>query len=434
LERDHTNKISNIHQVSIPYPNKTISANGPNPQKKVKKEDFIKGLHNLNKASSENKLRIRGEKRPGSSSVVICSQPFSKIKKADRMSGHVGYSFSKRDMIYVENNSINMRPLTSLKKPQVMSSVSPTSSKTTFVIDNNLLYNKEAKSLRIIGPPSANNRIGMLLNNPVFSNSTDIDKLKKYINENENKPDYYNYLDKSTVDDKEMLKFHKSKKKEMDNLLTEINNRRELKLSSSKSKGLSINKEVQEKQKLDTLSKNTELGDNLLVKSNTLQNFFNENIACFNKVPDSNHQSNSRDDQTAEQNWKTRVSIDKFSNEDKQDKSSVGKTLTRNISSSNKYMRSLSQSRNLLSNSPRSTKTVLISSPYISSEKLRVQEMEQNKKKWLSPKGFMVFNKRNNVEGFIHNYVTMTPSIPANKHVFREEDRSKWKGNNFKKY
>jgi hypothetical protein len=274
----------------------------------------------------------------------------------------------------------------------------------------------------------------MILNNHVITNSTDIDKLKKYINENENKPEYYNYIEKSLVDDKEMLKLHKSKQKEMDNLLSQINKRRELKLSSSQAKGLGTNKEVPEKQKLDTFCKNTELGDNLQVKSTTLQNFFYENIYSFNKVPDSNLQCNSKDDQTAEQSWKTRVSNDKLSNEDKQDKSNVGKSLTRNISSSYKCIRSLSQSRNLLSNSPKSTKTVLISSPYISSEKLRAQEKEQNKRKWLSPKGFMVFNKRNNVEGFIHNYVTLTPSMPANKHVFREENKSKWKGNNFIKY
>ena len=83
-----------------------------------KKDKLLKDLEKFTNLKNETFVDQSKSKniRPKSSLLVINSQPFSKIKRAINLSSHVGFGFSNRDMIFLENNNIeNSRILTNLK-------------------------------------------------------------------------------------------------------------------------------------------------------------------------------------------------------------------------------------------------------------------------------------------------------------------------------
>ncbi len=78
-----------------------------NPEKK--NLEFLKDQVFCTNSNDDNeKLKI---KRPTSSYIVEQSRQYSHVKKYEKLSNHCGYGFNKRDMIFVENNAINISPI-----------------------------------------------------------------------------------------------------------------------------------------------------------------------------------------------------------------------------------------------------------------------------------------------------------------------------------
>jgi len=71
-------------------------------------------------------------------------------------------------------------------------------------------------------------------------------------------------------------------------------------------------------------------------------------------------------------------------------------------------------------------------SPYVSEEEMRRCEEKKSKEKWIAEKDFWTVTGNATRPNFIENYVSKDPSIPPMLHQFRNEEREKWVGPNFK--
>jgi len=163
-------------------------------------------------------------KRPTSSSLVFNSRPFSKITRANKISKHVGFNFNNRDMIFVDNNSVSN---STIKTPQkIFVSMKKSTEEINVFGESNLFYNGDVKSIKLIGPPSEMNRISKMLNEDNLKYKYNIEELKKYIMDNDKiSSNYLNFVDKSQMDDDDMITYYKAKRRQITNSINDINER-----------------------------------------------------------------------------------------------------------------------------------------------------------------------------------------------------------------
>ncbi len=180
--------------------------------------------HNNNYKRENSAKETAKLKRPTSSSLVFNSRPFSKISRAIKLSNHVGFNFSNRDMIFVDNNSVSN---STIKTPQkVFVSMRKSAEEINVFGESNLFYNGDVKSLKLIGPPSETNRISKMLNEDDLKYKYSVEDLKKFIMENDKiSSNYLNFVDKSKMDDDDMITYYKAKIRQIKNSINYIKER-----------------------------------------------------------------------------------------------------------------------------------------------------------------------------------------------------------------
>jgi len=240
--------------------------------------------------------------RPTTSSMADSSRPFSNIKTVKHFGSHVGLGFSKRNMIFVENNAVNERPISSANYKTSRSRVQSASIQNPFsfylnniksyntndrsdIIDgkeiiektlekksekleksekfnnsgkfedqnnyknlfgqnSNLFYNGDIQSIKLIGPPSENNRIAKIFNTDSHPESTksglrsisSLDELKKNVdNEITIKEGYLNFVPKEKMNDDQMIEYYKKMRRRITQNLFDIAENKDKKINKIES-------------------------------------------------------------------------------------------------------------------------------------------------------------------------------------------------------
>ena len=79
---------------------------------KEKPEEFYKLIEIYNERDKIKDINEQKKFRPFSSvEKVNNSRPFSKVLKVKKVAAHCGFGFNNRNMIFVEDNSINQKPI-----------------------------------------------------------------------------------------------------------------------------------------------------------------------------------------------------------------------------------------------------------------------------------------------------------------------------------
>ena len=424
-------KISDINEVEFAIAKKSKES-FLNENDKIKENEILKKLKKMSCINNKNNITV--EKRPGSSSNILSSRPFNNPKMADRLSSHCGFGFSNRDKIYVEYNSINLRPITSLNKIPIIESFEEREKRKNYLEGTNIFFNGDIKSLKLIGPPSPESRFNLIRERDYLNRDTTIDELKKYMKENDLTGEYLNFVDKNIVSNADIIKFYKFKRRQLEGHVNEITKRQEKKpsffLDKTHSRNIEGNNFLINKNESTMKDKNSILNQMKNMKnSESLQSFLIDSIKNFNykdtKTPnipriELKNESNERIAKIIIQNnEKNPPKVSKLSRNNKN-------TYFYNNSINLKNSREIGQTTMI------QNKSIRISSPYKSVDKIRLKEKEENKNKWLSKQGFSTSYKRSDCKNIIESNVSSTK--PAYKHVFREENSSKWKGKNFVKY
>jgi hypothetical protein len=161
------------------------------------------------------------------------------------MGAHVGLGFSKRHMIFVENNTINNRPVSQcLKKKPVegsqnnsldesAKSLSNTYARdtqnnpqiSTLLKDSNLFedHNGSVKNLSEFKKSSKTNRIAEIFEEETKKMNT-IDEIKEHINKiDRNNNPYINFVDYEKFNDEQLIEFYKKKRRIITQNLIDLN-------------------------------------------------------------------------------------------------------------------------------------------------------------------------------------------------------------------
>jgi hypothetical protein len=285
----------------------------------IKAESFLRKMENMimSKTNAYNehkeyavKLRLYSPEkskmnslessrtRPTTSSMADSSRPFSNIKTVKHFGSHVGLGFSKRNMIFVQNNAVNERPISSINHhssrlriqsaniqnpfsfymnnvksyntndrsnlidgKEIFEKASEGKSekfenseknhksgklenqngqKNLFGQESNLFYNGDIQSMKLIGPPSENNRIAKILNVDAHPESvrtglrgvSSLDELKKNVDKEMSiKEGYLNFVPKEKMNDDQMIEYYKKMRRRITQNLFDITKNHDKKIS-----------------------------------------------------------------------------------------------------------------------------------------------------------------------------------------------------------
>jgi hypothetical protein len=183
----------------------------------------------------EKKLK----ERPCTTSMVIKSTPYSIERNATHMATHVGFGFSKRNMIFIEHNTINGRPVSQrvnykkrdgddsfedsvrsgnslakgdgLGNPQI----------STLLKDSNIFDNNNTELLDF-KKSSKSNRIAEIFEDEKKKLNT-IEDIKDHINKvDRNNNPYLNFVDYEKFNDDQLIDFYKKKRRMITQNLIEL--------------------------------------------------------------------------------------------------------------------------------------------------------------------------------------------------------------------
>ena len=77
--------------------------------------------------------------------------------------------------------------------------------------------------MKLIGPPSKDNRVGKMLFHDKFDKGTfSLDDLKVHIKENDKASYYLNFVDKSKMNENDLINFYKGRRRELTETYDEI--------------------------------------------------------------------------------------------------------------------------------------------------------------------------------------------------------------------
>ena len=368
--------------------------------------------------------------RPYSSEGIVCSSSaFSRLKKFKSNANYVGFSFNNRDMVFVENNSIIQRPVSSgndffKKKNNIKKSV----------------VNKKKNDVTITR--NENTRISQIFKDihqkDTFRKSmTDEEMTQQFIKKGkkmekimQNNEDYLNFINKEKMDEDHMIKYFSSLRREITKKLDEINIASEYRLHKVHHK----DKKKQNKKNMTT--------NNFFHKS-ILKNKIHENkIISNNKNGNKNNQSDSFSKENKEDknnNSKETIKYDfiiepqhhglynqldnKFlpettfpqllteeNKKEKRKKSSKKTYLYKRLLNENKDNKITSMTRDSL---------------YVDLEKIKRKEFIESKKKWLSKDDFhRVFGLHTTSIKPIPNVIGA--GVPISYYKYRDIHPDKW--------
>jgi hypothetical protein len=194
-------------------------------------------------ASNVGELEKKHKQRPCTTSIVFNSTPYANEQSALHMATHVGFGFSKRNMIFVEHNTINNRPVSHMIKMRKESSNnsledsngSGSNSNTfrdgqggpqisTLLKDSNIFDNNNEiiRGLSEFKRSGKNNRIAEIFEDDKKKLNT-IEDIREHINKiDRNNNPYLNFVDCEKFNDDQLIDFYKKKRRMITQNLIEL--------------------------------------------------------------------------------------------------------------------------------------------------------------------------------------------------------------------
>lgn len=195
---------------------------------------------NVRETHNSENLRKRNyscKQRPTSQYIAMSSRNFSKVTKTAKLGPHVGFSFTKRDMIFVEDNAINGRPVTAIKNTEGIFRPSSPLSKSSTVFRPKSTYRSKINSQQITTESSSprdfkskkynhelteGQGITNVFKERVLPKNYTLDDLKKFVEENDTKTkDYLNFIDKDKLDEQNLIDYYKTQRRNITHKLVE---------------------------------------------------------------------------------------------------------------------------------------------------------------------------------------------------------------------
>lgn len=216
--------------------------------------------YRLNDEQKRDKIKDINEQkkfRPFSSvEKVNNSRPFSKVLKVKKVAAHCGFGFNNRNMIFVEDNSINQKPiscygmnyiprLNRLKPSKVdkAKQLSDDFSRTA------LRQNEQTRISQLFKIGAQSNTLPQVSlevrGSKDFLNSQKLAQAREEMNKHEqNAEDYMTFIDKEKMDEDQMLNYYKKMRRDICQKLEEISQASEYRMNK-----IDVKQKLPEKKK-----------------------------------------------------------------------------------------------------------------------------------------------------------------------------------------
>ena len=150
------------------------------------------------------------------------SRSFNRVKKVRDEAAHVGFGFNNRDMIFVENNAIIQNKILYNKK-KIKEIITPAQQRQEILNEMfSIKRNEKARISAIFRPLFSNLQNHNLNQNEIMKNLKDGGNLDD--DDNENGLEYITFIDRSKMDEKQLISFYKKARKRVCLKLDEIEN------------------------------------------------------------------------------------------------------------------------------------------------------------------------------------------------------------------
>ena len=368
-----------------------------------------------NRKIKENKEN--GFKSFSCEGIVNSSSRFNRIKKVQNIANFVGFGINNRDMIFVENNSINQRPVSCVNELIKKKNVFHKKSNSDFKVNNNPIIKR-----------NENTRISQIFKFDLIKSNIEnysiekkkenrkkfFENAKKELEKNyQNNEDFMRFVNKEKMEEDEMINYYKKIRKDINEKLKEIKIASEFKLNKYQTNKNEQNQNNKKKIKLNIFRNST---NNNNIKSITSRNKnnndnLNNGLSSNPSFPHQSYFKHSHkiygtysliDPKLKPETTFPELSIDnKINNKEK--KKFNKNLLIENINNSN------------INNEYR----------YITLEEFERKEFLQSKKKWISKEDFhRFFGLHTTALKPIPN--AMESGTPISKYKYRDEFPDKW--------
>ena len=178
-------------------------------------------MNDEQRSINNNEIDENGIRPYSSEGIVNSSSAFSRLKKFKSNANYVGFSFNNRDMVFVENNCIIQRPVSS--------------GNDFFKRKNNIKHSSVKKKDEVTISRNENTRISQIFKDvhqkDTFRKSMTneeitqqfIKKGKKMEKIMQNNEDYLNFINKEKMDEDHMINYFSSLRREVTKKLDELN-------------------------------------------------------------------------------------------------------------------------------------------------------------------------------------------------------------------
>ena len=216
--------------------------------------------YRLNDEQKRDKIKDINEQkkfRPLSSvEKVNNSRPFSKVLKVKKVAAHCGFGFNNRNMIFVEDNSINQKPIScygmnyiprlSRLKPGKVDKVKQLSEDFS---QTALRQNEQTRISQLFKIGAQSNTLPQVSlevrGSKDFLNSQKLAQAREEMNKHEqNAEDYLTFIDKEKMDEDQMLNYYKKMRRDICQKLEEISQASEYRLNK-----IDVKQKLPEKKK-----------------------------------------------------------------------------------------------------------------------------------------------------------------------------------------
>ena len=399
------------------------------------------------KLHEEQLLHVKNNSsRPNSTiNKVSFGKAYNRVKKFKKdANDHVGFSFNNRDMIFVENNSINQglnehkRIFSTFSKEK--NSIKNENDENNINENQKIINNNENNNNNILDyeiQRNKNTRISEIFNfnlkqyekqnakrNSIFATKLtlkQVDKAKENIDKGEAiGEDYMTFVDKEKMDEDTLINYYKKVRRDICEKLEEIdkqanfrenNNNNEKKKNRNKNKEKKINNNIFIKNNINEISK---IKSKKKLNANNIKKRVNYRDSVFGLLfPNITYNRNKIEEKVVKKNYDNDPLRKWFNTtiETEENEKKMNKTLT-NFKKPKKLFEE---------NNPSLTRD----NEYITMEERRRREFVESKKKWVTKEDFhRVFGLHTTSIKPIIN--TLTGGEPISKYKYRDIFPEKW--------
>ena len=380
--------------------------------------------------------------RPNSTiNKVSFGKAYNRVKKFKKdANDHVGFSFNNRDMIFVENNSINQglnehkrifstnsKNKNSLKNKiendeNKINEIQKITNNNNNVLDYEIQRNKKTRISEIFNFDLKQYEKQNAKRNSIFATKLtlkQVDKAKENIDKGEAiGDDYMAFVDKEKMDEDTLINYYKKVRRDICEKLEEIDkqanfreNNNEKKKSRNKNKEKKINNNIFIKNNINEISK---IKSKKKLNANNIKKRVNYRDSVFGLLfPNITYNRNKIEEKVVKKNYDNDPLRKWFNTtiETEENEKKMNKTLT-NFKKPKKLFDE---------NNPSLTRD----NEYITMEERRRREFVESKKKWVTKEDFhRVFGLHTTSIKPIIN--TLTGGEPISKYKYRDIFPEKW--------